>query len=157
MKGADTGRRIELEVEPDGLRAALERALEQGFDHFIGIDVVDFPKAGVMEVYYFVESVQRGGELMVVKVRIPRDEPVLETVSDIYPLAEYQEIEAYEFFGVEFKGNRSLRKWILDENWEGPPPLRKDVDTRKFVLETYYGGKRYERPKQERSLQGVGE
>ena len=60
MKGADTGRRIEVEVEPSQLRERLRRALEEGYDHFIGINVVDYPRAGVMEVYYFVESVQRG-------------------------------------------------------------------------------------------------
>jgi len=157
LKGADTGRRIEVEVEPSQLRERLRRALEEGYDHFIGINVVDYPRAGVMEVYYFVESVQRGGELLVVKLRVPRENPALDSVSDIYPLAEYQEIEAHEFFGLDFRGNGSLRKWILDENWEGPPPLRKDVDTRKFVLETYYGGQRYERPKQEKSLQEVVE
>ena len=154
VTGSDTGRRIEVRVEPVDVPAVLVAAKKSGYNHFLGITVIDYPFRKTMELVYLVSSIERGGEMLAVRTELPRDNPVIDTVSDIYPLAYYQEIEAYEFFGVRFNGHDGLRKWILEDNWEGPPPLRKDVDTRKFVLEEYYGGKRYERPVQWRSLGG---
>ncbi len=122
----------------------------------VGITVIDYPDQGVFELVYMLTSIDKKGALVTIRTRIPRDNPVIETVSDIYPPAYYQEIEAYEFFGIMFRGHNGLRQWILEDNWAGPPPLRKDVDTRKIVLELYYGGKRYERPTQNRSLEEHG-
>ncbi len=47
--------------------------------------------------------------------------------------------------GVVFSGHPNLKKWILEGNWDGPPPLRKDVDTPSFVVKTMYGGYKYGR------------
>ena len=40
-------------------------------------------------------------------------------------------------FGVEFQGNPDLSPLFL-EDWEGPPPFRKDFDWRAYVREKYY-------------------
>ncbi len=152
--GTDTGKRIELVVEPGDITQVLAAAKNAGYNHFLGITVIDYPFKKTMELVYLVSSIEMGGEMLAVRTSLPRDNPEIDTVHGIYPLAYYQEIEAYEFFGVKFRGHDGLRKWILEDNWEGPPPLRKDVDTRKMVLEQYYGGKRYERPQQFRSLGG---
>ena len=152
--GSDTGRRLELYIDSKDIRSVLKSAYEAGYNHFIGITVIDYPLANEFELVYLISSIERNGELLVVRTRIRRDEPFIDSVSDIYPLAYYQEIEGYEFFGVIFRGHNGLRKWILEDNWEGPPPLRKDIDTRQIVLEIFYGGKRYERPRQWRSLGG---
>ncbi len=70
---------------------------------------------------------------------------MIDSVHDIYPIAYYIEREVYEMMGVVFRGHPNLKKWILEGNWEGPPPLRKDVDTPGFVIKTMYGGYRYGR------------
>ena len=152
--GSDTGKRHEVIVEPEDIRDVLEAVRDSNYPQLVGITVIDYPDQGVFELVYMLTSIDKKGALVTVRTRIPRDNPVIDSVSDIYPLAYYQEIEAYEFFGITFKGHDGLRQWILEDNWMGPPPLRKDVDTRKIVLDLYYGGKRYERPVQERSLGG---
>ncbi len=154
--GSDTGKRHEVTVDPEDIREVLKTVLEAGYQQLVGITVIDYPDQGVFELVYMLTSIDKKGALVTIRTRIPRDNPVIETVSDIYPLAYYQEIEAYEFFGIMFRGHNGLRQWILEDNWAGPPPLRKDVDTRKIVLELYYGGKRYERPTQNRSLEEHG-
>ncbi len=154
--GSDTGKRHEVTVDPEDIREVLKTVLEAGYQQLVGITVIDYPDQGVFELVYMLTSIDKKGGLVTIRTRILRDNPVIETVSDIYPLAYYQEIEAYEFFGIMFRGHNGLRQWILEDNWAGPPPLRKDVDTRKIVLELYYSGKRYERPTQNRSLEEHG-
>jgi NADH:ubiquinone oxidoreductase subunit C len=152
--GKDTGKRYEIVIEPEDICAVARSVKEAGFDHFIGITVIDYPDKGVFELVYLIESVAMNGELVAIRTTIPRDNPEIDSIHMVYPLAYYQEIEAYEFFGVKFRRHDGLRLFILEDNWRGPPPLRKDVDTRKIVLELYYKGKRYERPEQWRSLGG---
>jgi len=51
--------------------------------------------------------------------------------------AQIHEREAYEMFGVVFKGNPDLSPLFL-EDWKGPPPFRKDFNWRKYVIEKFY-------------------
>ena len=139
---------VEVLIRPENLRKVVKIIKELGFDHFLGIETIDWwKKDNTFELVYMISSTKRGGQIVFIRFKVPREYPVVDSIHDIYPLAYYQEIENYEFFGVIFRGHDGLRKWILEGNWEGPPPLRKDFDSRKWVLETYYGGKRYERPK----------
>lgn len=138
---------VEVRIRPENLRKVVSLVKELGFDYFLGIETIDWwKKDNTFELIYMISSIQRNGQIVFIRFKIPRDNPVVDSIHDIFPLAYYQEIENYEFFGIVFRNHGGLRKWILDGNWDGPPPLRKDFDARKWVLETYYGGKRYERP-----------
>ena len=60
-----------------------------------------------------------------VKVRLPKEEPTLPTISDLYPTANWHERETSEMFGVAFEGHPLPVKLLLPEPFEGHP-LRKD-------------------------------
>ena len=66
------------------------------------------------------------------KVRVPRDDPRVPTVSDIWRTAEWHEREAYDLLGIVFEGHPDLRRILLPEDWEGFP-LRKD-----YKVQAYY-------------------
>jgi NADH-quinone oxidoreductase subunit B len=131
-------------VDKERLREALTRLMKDGFKLFININTVDLPMHGVIELYYIVEKPE-SGEQKWVKTYVKRKDPIIRSVHDIYPLAFYVEKEVHEMMGVVFEGHPDLSKWILEGNWEGPPPLRKDVDTAEWVVKTHYGGYRYGR------------
>ncbi|MCY0868921.1 MAG: NADH-quinone oxidoreductase subunit NuoB [Desulfurococcus sp.] len=131
-------------VDPSRIRGVLEELKSKGYTLFVNINTVDYPEKGVIEVYYILENPSNASQVWV-KTYVRRAAPEIDTVSDIYPLALYIEREVYEFMGIVFKGNNSLRKWILEGNWEGPPPLRRDVNTADFVVKTMYGGYKYGR------------
>jgi len=72
--------------------------------------------------YYF----DKDGKITVLSFNVPKNEPVVETISYIFPNADYYEREIHDFFGVEFQGNPKLHlKLFLPDNWNKKPPLVK--------------------------------
>lgn len=65
---------------------------------------------------------------VLVKTRIPRDNPEVDSLVDVLPAAAFYEREAYDLLGIVFKGNPDIgKKFIIPEDWpEGVFPLRKD-------------------------------
>jgi NADH-quinone oxidoreductase subunit C len=59
------------------------------------------------------------------KVRLPHENPVCPTISDLFPGANWHERETREMFGIEFEGHPLPVKLLLSEPFEGHP-LRKD-------------------------------
>lgn len=60
-----------------------------------------------------------------VSTKISRDNPVIDSLTSIWPIAEFQEREVYDLFGVQYAGNPDLRRIFLDDDWDGFP-LKKD-------------------------------
>ncbi|MEP7060621.1 MAG: NADH-quinone oxidoreductase subunit C [Actinomycetota bacterium] len=60
-----------------------------------------------------------------IKVKLPADQLTLDTISDLYPTADWHERETTEMFGVTFTGHPQPVKLLLAEPFEGHP-LRKD-------------------------------
>jgi NADH:ubiquinone oxidoreductase subunit C len=61
------------------------------------------------------------------KVLVPERRPIIPSIVDIFPSAEFYEREIHDLFGIEFKGNPKLHERIfLPDDWKGRPPLRKD-------------------------------
>lgn len=79
---------------------------------------------GVIEVLYVPRSTSRNHWLRV-SVGVPDDAPVLPTVSDLFPTANYHEREVFDFFGVQFEGHPGLTRILMPEDWVGHPQ-RKD-------------------------------
>lgn len=59
------------------------------------------------------------------RVRVPRDQAVVPTVSGVWATAAWHEREAWDLLGIRFAGHPDLRRMLLEESWVGHP-LRKD-------------------------------
>jgi len=64
---------------------------------------------------------------VVLKVRVPRDDPEVPSVMGVWVGADWHERETYDLLGVRFTGRPPLRRILLPEDWPGFP-LRKDWD-----------------------------
>ena len=84
---------------------------------------VDFGEDG-MEVVTHLSSTVNNHNVRI-KVRLPKDEPSLPTISDLYATANWHERETTEMFGIAFEGHPLPVKLLLPEPFEGHP-LRKD-------------------------------
>jgi NADH-quinone oxidoreductase subunit C len=60
-----------------------------------------------------------------VRVQVPADDAVVDTVWDLYPGAEAMEREVFDMYGIRFAGHPDLTRILMPEDWEGYP-LRKD-------------------------------
>ena len=59
------------------------------------------------------------------RLRVPRDQAVVPTVSAVWATASWHEREAWDLLGIRFAGHPDLRRMLLEESWVGHP-LRKD-------------------------------
>jgi NADH-quinone oxidoreductase subunit C len=74
-------------------------------------------------VYHLLSP--RHQRLLRVKVKLSEDDPHIDTVSGVWPSANWLEREVWDLFGIVFEGHPDLRRLMMPEDWEGHP-LRKD-------------------------------
>ena len=93
-------------------------------DHLFCLTCIDW-KTHLTMVYHLSSTVHR--HTIVIKMDLDRNEPSIDTVSDLWRTAEFHEREVYEMFGVQFNGHPDLRRLILTDDFNGFP-LRKDFE-----------------------------
>jgi NADH-quinone oxidoreductase subunit C len=127
----DRVRRLTITFEKDYVLDIAKFMLDElGFDHVQGVAGVDYPTHKILEVLYFTASYSKPeiqDLIVILKTELPRDNPVVNSVVSIWPSAHFHERETFEMFGVKFEGHPDLRKLLTLDNWEGPPPMLKDV------------------------------
>ena len=79
-------------------------------------------------VVYYLTSTVRNWDMLTVKViAADREDPMIHSVSDIWGVANFQEREVFDFFGIKFINHPDMRRFFLRNDWVGYP-LRKDYD-----------------------------
>lgn len=95
------------------------------FNYLSDITCVDWlPSEPRFEVIYHLLSISNK-ERVRLKVCLGADNPALDSVTSVWPGANYFEREVFDLFGIRFNGHPYLRRLLMPENWEGHP-LRKD-------------------------------
>jgi NADH-quinone oxidoreductase subunit C len=99
---------------------------ELNLDFLALITGTDFPQTNEIQIVYHLESV---GKLhrIALRTRLPRDNPRIAAVTDVWPAADWHERETYDLLGVDFTGHPNLTRILLPEDWVGFP-LRKDYE-----------------------------
>ena len=98
---------------------------ELSFDYLIDITSVDnFGEEPRFEIVYELYSMTLAIHLRL-KLRVSEEEGAVDTVSDIWPTANWHEREIYDMMGIKFNGHPDLRRILM---WDGYPffPLRKE-------------------------------
>lgn len=98
---------------------------ELSFDYLVDITSVDnFGEEPRFEIVYELYSITLAVHLRL-KVRVSEEAQEVETVSDIWPTANWHEREIYDMMGLRFQGHPDLRRILM---WDGYPyfPLRKE-------------------------------
>ncbi len=118
-----------LFVEVDALKLLVVVAflMENNFTRLISLGGADYidPASAHMEGIYHFGKYDGGSEIIAFKVKIPRDNPVLPSISKLIPGANWHERETYDLFGITFEGHPALTRIFLPKDFPGYP-LRKD-------------------------------
>lgn len=69
-----------------------------------------------------------------IRVQVGDEDPVVDSLFSLYPGTEAMEREAFDLFGVLFRGHPDLTRILMPEDWEGHP-LRKDYAVGKVPVQ----------------------
>lgn len=101
------------------------------FDYLTCLSGMDL-KEGLQVVYHLYSFKLK--HKIVIKANVPKEEPKLSSVENIWRAADWHEREAYDLYGIIFEGHHNLIRILNPYDWEGFP-LRKDYKE----PETYHG------------------
>jgi NADH-quinone oxidoreductase subunit C len=105
--------------------ALLRDDAECAFNFLSDVTCVDwFPGEPRFEVVYHLLSISKK-ERVRLKVRLDSASPVVDSITPVWPGANYFEREVFDLFGIRFSGHPYLVRLLMPEDWEGHP-LRKD-------------------------------
>lgn len=122
--------KLTVTVEPDKLHQLakeLKENKESNFDflaQLLGVDYGD--KLGV--VYFLSSTEDMTREVVLKTATSDKVNPLLDSVTDLWGTANFNEREVYAMFGIRFVNNPDMRKFFLNQDWDGYP-LRKDYDS----------------------------
>jgi NADH-quinone oxidoreductase subunit C len=132
--------RATLQIAPPTVHEVLRYLKEEAdetFPHLMSVHGCDyFPEEPRLGVHYELLSMERV-ERLNVKTRLGVDNPVLPTVTDLFPTADYQEREVYDMFGVLFDGHPDPRRILMPEDYVGFPQRRDFPMGGEEVIFTY--------------------
>lgn len=115
-----------ITIEPENIHKVLSDLHTEGYDFLRSLTGVDWGEEGLGVVYH-LEKTSTGENKVLRTVSSNRENPELPSVCDLWKAAEFNEREAYDYFGIHFIGHPDMRRLYLREDWEGHP-LRKDYD-----------------------------
>jgi NADH/F420H2 dehydrogenase subunit C len=111
-----------IQVAPaDLLDVATHLRDDLGFDLLScvsGVDLVEY-----RQVVYHLRATARNW-LLEMKVDVPTDSNMVDTVMGVWPTANWLERETYDMMGILFAGHPDLRRILLDDEFVGHPQLK---------------------------------
>ena len=117
----------------------LDRAHELSSEGWVLVDLCGLdrlrlaPKSERFEVVVQLLHPQKK-ERQTLHVAAEGEPPTVPSVTKVWPTANFMEREAYDMFGLFFKGHPNLTRILMPEEWEGHP-LRKDYGVGKIAVE----------------------
>lgn len=100
---------------------------ELHFDFLRNLTGVDSGEEGFTVVYH-LESTSNKSQLEVRALISDRQQPYIDTVSDLWKIASFNEREVYDFLGIVFLGHEDMRRLFLRDGWKGYPLRKNYVD-----------------------------
>jgi NADH-quinone oxidoreductase subunit C len=104
------------------------------FNSFRDLSAVDlWPEHPRYEVNIHLMAMPRnpqpgtGTQRLRIKVRLEEHDASMPTLSAIWPGCAWYERETQELYGIDFEGHPDPRPLLLPDDWEGTPPMRRDV------------------------------
>lgn len=116
---------LTITVARENIIAACEAVKKAGYNFFEDVTAVDwYPSEPRFQISYSILSFSLKRRVRLV-VRLMSEEASLDSITSVWPAANFYEREVFDLFGVHFNGHPNLRRIMMPEDWKGHP-LRKD-------------------------------
>jgi NADH-quinone oxidoreductase subunit C len=116
---------LTVTVARENIIAACEALKSAGYNFFEDVTAVDwYPSEPRFQISYSLLSHSLKRRLRLT-VRLAGDDASLDSITGVWPAANFYEREIFDLFGVHFGGHPNLRRIMMPEDWQGHP-LRKD-------------------------------
>jgi NADH-quinone oxidoreductase subunit C len=121
---------LTLTIASDKIRSAAATVQAAGYNFFEDVTAVDwFPSSPRFQLSYHILSHQYKERI---RLRVLLNDtnqdgeaPSVESITSIWPAANFYEREVFDLFGIRFEGHPDLRRIMMPDEWQGHP-LRKD-------------------------------
>ena len=116
---------LTITIARENIVAAGEAVLQVSYNFLEDVTAVDWlPATPRFQISYHILS-HALKERVRLRVMIDEASASLDTITGVWPSANYFEREIFDLFGVRFDGHPNLRRIMMPEEWQGHP-LRKD-------------------------------
>jgi NADH-quinone oxidoreductase subunit C len=116
---------LTLTIAAEEIRAAAATVQAAGYNFFEDMTAVDwFPSSPRFQLSYHILS-HAHRERIRLRVLLDEADPAVETITPVWPAANFYEREVFDLFGIRFEGHPNLRRILMPDDWEGHP-MRKD-------------------------------
>jgi len=116
---------LTLTIAADYIRAAVAAVQAAGYNFFEDMTAVDwFPSTPRFQLSYHILS-HAYKEHVRLRVLVDGDSPAVDSITPVWPSADYYEREVFDLFGIRFNEHPNLRRIMMPDEWTGHP-LRKD-------------------------------
>jgi NADH-quinone oxidoreductase subunit C len=116
---------LTLTVPREEIRAACEALRRAGYNFFEDMTAVDwFPALPRFQLSYHLLS-HALKERVRLRTLVDEADAAIDSITGVWPAANFYEREVFDLFGVRFNGHPDLRRIMMPDDWKGHP-LRKD-------------------------------
>ena len=116
---------LTITVARESILAAGRAVQQAGYTFLEDVTAVDwYPSEPRFQITYHILSMSLKQRVRLV-VRLDSDSAAIDSITPIWPSANFYEREVFDLFGVHFGGHPNLRRIMMPEDWNGHP-LRKD-------------------------------
>ncbi len=116
---------LTITVARENIVAACEALKQAGYNFLEDVTAVDwYPSEPRFQITYSILSMSLKQRVRLV-VRLDGEDAALDSITPVWPAANFYEREVFDLFGVHFGGHPNLRRIMMPEDWNGHP-LRKD-------------------------------
>jgi len=116
---------LTLTIAHEQIVDACRTVQRAGYNFFEDMTAVDwFPSVPRFQLSYHILS-HKFKERIRLRVMVDENDAAVDTITSVWPSANFYEREVYDLFGVRFEGHPNLRRIMMPDDWKGHP-LRKD-------------------------------
>jgi NADH-quinone oxidoreductase subunit C len=116
---------LTLTIAADQIRAAAKTVQAAGYNFFEDMTAVDwYPSSPRFQLSYHILS-HAYKERIRLRAMVHEASSSVESITPVWPAANYYEREVFDLFGIRFEGHPNLRRIMMPDDWVGHP-LRKD-------------------------------